>query len=126
VPVDPSYPSVRLSFLIQDSQAKVLLTQRSIASGLPQLATNIILLDHDWPVVALEAAGNLDTEANVDQSPDQLAYVMYTSGSTGNPKGVLVPHRAVLRLVKNNYFASFTSERGLSAARADLLRCRDL
>ena len=110
VPVDPSYPSVRLSFLIQDSQAKVLLTQRSIASGLPQLATNIILLDHDWPVVALEAAGNLDTEANVDQSPDQLAYVMYTSGSTGNPKGVLVPHRAVLRLVKNNYFASFTSD----------------
>ena len=109
VPVDASYPASRLTFLIQDSQAKVLLTQKSIASGLPELSTNIVILDHDWPVVALEAAGNLDAEAGASHSPDQLAYVMYTSGSTGNPKGVLVPHRAVLRLVKNNHFASFSA-----------------
>jgi amino acid adenylation domain-containing protein len=108
VPVDPSYPASRLSFLIEDSEAKALLTQRAIASDLPQLATNIIVLDHDWPVVALESPRNLDD--NAAYSPDRLAYVMYTSGSTGNPKGVLVPHRAVLRLVQNNAFASFASD----------------
>ena len=120
VPVDPSYPASRLSFLIQDSQAKALLTHRSIAAELPHLATNVIVLDQDWPVIALEAANNLDietidtgtmgTKASHAHNPDQLAYVMYTSGSTGNPKGVLVPHRAVLRLVKNNSFASFAAD----------------
>jgi amino acid adenylation domain-containing protein len=115
VPVDPSYPASRLSFLIQDSQAKVLLTHRSIAADLPQLSTNLIVLDQDWPVIALESPHNLNIEgSDIDESsthnPDQLAYVMYTSGSTGNPKGVLVPHRAVLRLVKNNHFASFAED----------------
>jgi amino acid adenylation domain-containing protein len=110
VPVDPSYPASRLSFLIQDSQAKVLLTQRAIASELPALETNVILLDHDWPVIALEAQHNMDCIPSMQHNPEQLAYVMYTSGSTGNPKGVLVPHRAVLRLVKNNHFASFSPD----------------
>ena len=108
VPVDPSYPASRLSFLIQDSEAKVLLTQRAIASELPELTTTILILDQDWPVIALESPNNLEDSA--PHSPDQLAYVMYTSGSTGNPKGVLVPHRAVLRLVQNNTFASFASD----------------
>jgi amino acid adenylation domain-containing protein len=106
VPVDPTYPESRLSFLIHDSQALALLTQRSIAGKLPQLATNVISLDADWPAIALESGKNLDPAPG----PDDLAYVMYTSGSTGNPKGVLVPHRAVLRLVKNNSFASFSSD----------------
>ncbi len=108
VPVDPAYPASRLSFLIEDSAAKVLLTQRSIASELPELATTLLILDQDWPVIALESPRNLEDLAA--HSPDQLAYVMYTSGSTGNPKGVLIPHRAVLRLVKNNSFASFAPE----------------
>ncbi|WP_263360082.1 non-ribosomal peptide synthetase/type I polyketide synthase [Acidicapsa ligni] len=106
VPVDPSYPASRLSFLIQDSQAKVLITQRSIASDLPTLNTQVISLDQEWPIVALESNTNLV----VPHQPEQLAYVMYTSGSTGNPKGVLIPHRAVLRLVKNNSFASFSAD----------------
>jgi len=110
VPVDPSYPASRLAFLIEDSQAKVLLTQRAIASELPALQTTLVLLDQDWPAVALEAQHNLDAVPVTPHNPDQLAYVMYTSGSTGNPKGVLVPHRAVLRLVKNNHFASFSPD----------------
>jgi amino acid adenylation domain-containing protein len=110
VPVDPSYPASRLAFLIQDSQAKVLLTQKAIAAELPALDTNIVLLDQDWPVIALEAQHNMDCIPASVHNPDQLAYVMYTSGSTGNPKGVLVPHRAVLRLVKNNHFASFAPD----------------
>ncbi|MBV8674397.1 MAG: amino acid adenylation domain-containing protein, partial [Acidobacteriaceae bacterium] len=104
VPIDASYPVSRLSFLLEDSQAHSLLTDRAIAAKLPQLATNIICLDADWPAIALENTGNPVHNGG----PEELAYVMYTSGSTGNPKGVLVPHRAVLRLVKNNSFASFS------------------
>jgi amino acid adenylation domain-containing protein len=108
VPVDPAYPASRLSFLIADSKARLLVTQRSIEATLPKLDLNLVVLDHDWPTVALESANNL--EADWNHTPEQLAYVMYTSGSTGNPKGVLVPHRAVLRLVKNNHFASFSPD----------------
>ena len=60
VPVDPTYPASRLSFLIDDSQAQALLTQRSIATNLPKLATNIIMLDADWPAIAIESGKNLD------------------------------------------------------------------
>jgi amino acid adenylation domain-containing protein len=106
VPVDASYPASRLSFLIEDSKAQALLTDRATAGKLPALATNIICLDADWPAIALEPSDNL----GFNGAPEDLAYVMYTSGSTGNPKGVLVPHRAVERLVKNNSFASFSAD----------------
>jgi amino acid adenylation domain-containing protein len=106
VPIDPSYPASRLTYLIEDSGAQVLLTERPIAANLPSLSTDIICLDADWPTIALQKTENLEIESG----PEHLAYVMYTSGSTGNPKGVLVPQRAVLRLVKNNTFASFSPE----------------
>jgi arthrofactin-type cyclic lipopeptide synthetase A len=62
VPVDPAYPASRLSFLIEDSQAKVLLTQRSIEAELPKLSVSLIVLDHDWPAIALESPQNLEPE----------------------------------------------------------------
>jgi amino acid adenylation domain-containing protein len=110
VPVDPAYPASRLTFLIEDSAAKVLLTQSSIAAELPALSINVVSLDQDWPVVALEATNNPPPAFAQSSASEELAYVMYTSGSTGNPKGVRVPHRAVLRLVQNNTFASFASD----------------
>ncbi|MBT9330253.1 non-ribosomal peptide synthetase/type I polyketide synthase [Paracidobacterium acidisoli] len=106
VPVDPAYPAPRLQYLVKDSGAKVLLTQQSIVAGLPALDVNIVCLDHDWPAIAVGETGNLSQDVRTDD----LAYVMYTSGSTGNPKGVLVPQKAVLRLVKNNPFASFSAD----------------
>jgi amino acid adenylation domain-containing protein len=106
VPIDPSYPAQRLSYLINDSAAKILLTRSTIAAKLPQVDINVVLLDHEWPTIALEETANLSHEGHAED----LAYVMYTSGSTGNPKGVLVPHRAIARLVKNNPFASFGAD----------------
>jgi len=106
VPIDPSYPGPRLQYLIQDSAAPVLLTNRTLAAKLPQLETNILCLDADWAAIAIEDPTNLSHEG----SAGDLAYVMYTSGSTGNPKGVLIPQRAVLRLVQNNHFASFKAD----------------
>jgi amino acid adenylation domain-containing protein len=106
VPVDPSYPLSRLSYLIADSGVQVLISQRSVISSLPELPVNVIDLDADWPAIAVKEAVNLACDAE----PGDQAYVMYTSGSTGNPKGVVVPQRAVLRLVRGNSFASFSSD----------------
>jgi amino acid adenylation domain-containing protein len=105
VPIDPNYPAPRLQYLVEDSGAPLLLTNRTLAAKLPSLHTNTVLLDADWAAIATEDLANLPH----DGSGDDLAYVMYTSGSTGSPKGVLVPQRAVLRLVQNNSFASFDS-----------------
>lgn len=106
VPLDPSYPAARLAYLIGDSGVQVLLTERSVSASLPELPVNTIRLDADWAAIATKDTEDLPVET----APEEQAYVMYTSGSTGNPKGVVVPQRAVLRLVKNNGFASFSSD----------------
>jgi amino acid adenylation domain-containing protein len=106
VPVDPAYPAPRMQYLVKDSGAKVLLTQQALAATLPELDVTLLFVDHDWPAIAVEDTKNLAQESR----PEDAAYMMYTSGSTGNPKGVLVPQRAVLRLVKNNPFASFAAD----------------
>src|SRR6185503_18353632 len=56
--------------------------------------------------IGREEGSNLELQI----SPDSVAYMMYTSGSTGNPKGALIPHRAIVRLVKNNDFTSFARD----------------
>ena len=88
VPLDPVYPRERLDIMLEDSGAKVLLTQRSLATGLPRHDADLICIEDisaDGPVQAP------DTLAG----PEDLAYVIFTSGSTGRPKGVMVSHRNV-------------------------------
>jgi non-ribosomal peptide synthetase component F len=92
LPLDPEYPSARLRFMIEDSQAPVLISEAGLRSLLP---------DYDGRVVTVDA-----TDHNFDDFPAHnpagrtssadLAYLIYTSGSTGTPKGVMVEHRNVL------------------------------
>jgi amino acid adenylation domain-containing protein len=103
VPLNPAYPKERLSFMIEETQAPVLLTQRRLAKGLPEHGARVVCLDADWPVIARESEENLDSGAKADN----LAYVTYTSGSTGVPKGVMVEHRPVVRLTKNTNYLQF-------------------
>ncbi|HEV2727514.1 MAG TPA: amino acid adenylation domain-containing protein, partial [Solirubrobacterales bacterium] len=95
VPLDPEYPRERLSFMLSDSMAAVLLTQSHLLDSLPAHSGVVFLLD--------EQRGELDSYPSEDfdpgVGPDSLAYVIYTSGSTGTPKGVAVTHRGVARLV---------------------------
>ncbi len=104
VPLDPSYPMPRLSAMLEDSQAPILLTTEQALDLLPADWGQVVLIDDDWPVIAGQSTENL---AN-DVQADNLAYVIYTSGSTGQPKGVSVPHRAVVRLVITTNFISLT------------------
>src|SRR5918992_1547869 len=91
VPLDPSYPPERLTFMLEDTQAPVLLTQARLAATLPTTAAQLLCLDRDWETIAKEPQGNLPSAV----APEDLAYVIYTSGSTGRPKGVMISHRAI-------------------------------
>ncbi|QBD77240.1 amino acid adenylation domain-containing protein [Ktedonosporobacter rubrisoli] len=95
LPLDLQYPQQRLAWMLSDAHAPLLLTRKALQARLPDFTGKIIYLDADWPSIAVQPALNLDLAL----SSQQLAYVMYTSGSTGQPKGVAVTQRNVVRLV---------------------------
>ncbi|HEY9858879.1 MAG TPA: amino acid adenylation domain-containing protein [Candidatus Obscuribacterales bacterium] len=108
VPLDPTYPSERLRFMIEDAQVPVLLTQSKYREQFQDCSVQVICLDQEWATIGQESEDNLPNQITAKN----LAYVVYTSGSTGQPKGVTVPHRAVNRLVCNtNYIQIHPSDR---------------
>ncbi|MEU8780906.1 amino acid adenylation domain-containing protein [Streptomyces sp. NPDC048637] len=101
VPLDPSYPADRTSYMLADARPELLLSTAGSAAGLPDARPRTLLLDDPGTVRALTEydAGDLtDEDRGGPLSPSNAAYVIYTSGSTGRPKGVVVPHRNVARL----------------------------
>ncbi|BAY05184.1 amino acid adenylation domain-containing protein [Anabaena cylindrica PCC 7122] len=106
VPLDIVYPQERLAFMLSDSQVSILLTQQHLVEKLPEHQATVICLDTDSKAIELENQEKVSNGAN----PENLAYVMYTSGSTGQPKGVCVLHLGVVRLVKETNYANLSSE----------------
>ena len=102
LPLDSSWPKERLSVMLEDAKAPVVLTQASLQAALPPTRASILCVD------ALPAASG--GGSNMPVSPDDLAYVIYTSGSTGCPKGVAVPHRAIVSLVRKTDYAQLTEQ----------------
>jgi amino acid adenylation domain-containing protein len=103
VPIDPEYPSGRKSFMLQDTSAKLLITQSDYLFGLDYYQGDVFAIDVQLDTI------NASAEAPVlSSSANDLAYVMYTSGSTGTPKGVMVEQRGVARLVKSANYVSFS------------------
>ncbi|MER7668259.1 amino acid adenylation domain-containing protein [Kitasatospora sp. NPDC096128] len=88
VPVDVAYPARRVAFMVADSGASLVACSAVAGDGVPQGVESIVVTD--------EGPGEAPT---LPVRPGDLAYVMYTSGSTGVPKGVAVPHRSVAELV---------------------------
>ncbi|MFB1485468.1 AMP-binding protein, partial [Corallococcus sp. RDP092CA] len=89
---DPKYPLDRLSFMLEDTQVPVVLTQDALADELPVTTQQLISLDGDWK----RAISREREDAPVTTvGAGNLAYVIYTSGSTGKPKGVAIEHRGV-------------------------------
>ncbi len=87
VPLDPQFPADRLAFMLEDSRARVLLTQPHLLGQLAQPQGLTVLL--------VEDAEGAEHNPQVNVTPEHLAYVIYTSGSTGKPKGVMVRHQAL-------------------------------
>ena len=96
VPLDPAYPKERLSFMLQDAQVAVLLTQQRLVEGLQSHGAKVVCLDTDWETIAHRSQENLASVVTADN----LAYVIYTSGSTGNPKGIGLAHRPLMNLLE--------------------------
>jgi amino acid adenylation domain-containing protein/FkbH-like protein len=100
VPLDANYPSDRLAFMLRDTKTPVVLVQQQLRDRIPAEFPNVICLDSDWKLIVQERRENPPNRTTADN----LAYVMYTSGSTGQPKGVKVWHRGVTRLVLNTNY----------------------
>jgi amino acid adenylation domain-containing protein len=105
LPLDPSYPRERLALLLADAAPAAVVGPRHLLAVLPDISSRA-------PRLALEDAREADTGADAapvcaDVPPSSLAYVLYTSGSTGAPKGVEFSHRAVVRLVRETGYVSF-------------------
>ena len=96
VPLNPAYPKERLTFMLEDIESPVLLTQRRLAKRLPMHdGTRIFYLDTGWEDIDPQCIENSTSEV----AAGNLAYVLFTSGSTGRPKGVKVEHSSVLALL---------------------------
>jgi natural product biosynthesis luciferase-like monooxygenase protein len=93
VPLDPDFPQDRIAFMLQDSQAPVIVTQQRLVGNL-KLDRNvrIVAIDTMWDEISQQSITNPVSGVK----PENLSYVLYTSGSTGKPKGVMVEHRNVV------------------------------
>jgi amino acid adenylation domain-containing protein len=100
VPLDANYPCKRLEYILEDSQSTFIVTNEKNV----ELAQNIISGSHHKPYlinIDLIPTATSDQNVNLDLGADHLAYLLYTSGSTGLPKGVIQSHRNVLHFIRN-------------------------
>ncbi|MFN7415108.1 MAG: non-ribosomal peptide synthase/polyketide synthase [Dolichospermum sp.] len=96
VPLDPEYPQERLSFILEDAQVKVLLTQQSLLDKLQSHQAQLVCLDEIWE----EIVQNNQDNPTSGVTAFHLANVIYTSGSTGKPKGVMVEHKGLCNVAQ--------------------------
>lgn len=96
VPIDPEYPAERVRFMLEDTKAVIVLTQKSLSGALPVTDTAVVHLDAEEDRVATSSGGRAQRSS---WSAEKLAYVIYTSGSTGPPKGVPIKHTSLFNLI---------------------------
>ncbi|WP_410586702.1 amino acid adenylation domain-containing protein [Amycolatopsis sp. lyj-23] len=95
LPLDPTYPADRLAFMAADSGLRVVVTTSGLAEAVPAGAGTVVCLDDD----RAEIAAASESAPAAGAGPDHLAYAIYTSGSSGRPKGALMAHRGLTNLV---------------------------
>jgi amino acid adenylation domain-containing protein len=106
VPLDTSYPAHRLSYMLQDTAASLVLTEQALAGSLAELGP--------YQAICLDQSASLSNQpvtapAEPWSAATALAYVIYTSGSTGQPKGVMVSHQGIRRLCTGCNYVQLTA-----------------
>jgi amino acid adenylation domain-containing protein len=96
VPLDPEYPEERLRFMVRDAGLELVVTKEKLASRLSDTVVMSIRLDVDWPEIANENQDNPPLLATASS----LAYIIYTSGSSGIPKGAMVTHAGMVNCLQ--------------------------
>ncbi|MEZ6139268.1 MAG: amino acid adenylation domain-containing protein [Zavarzinella sp.] len=116
VPIDPSYPSDRIEYMLHDSGAVKLITNQELRQLLntEQVDDRLLCLEDHSAAIHTQPHHRLAVAIN----PDDRAYVIYTSGSTGKPKGVVLRHRAAVNTIDwvNQQFAVFPTDRLMCVA----------
>jgi non-ribosomal peptide synthetase component F len=99
VPVDPDYPNERVTYILNDVSASIVVTNKESRQKLSaETGLQIIETSEDNSIINSQPVDN----PQVDIYPANAAYVIYTSGSTGQPKGVIIEHQNVVRLFKTD------------------------
>lgn len=107
LPLDVEYPKERIDYILSNSETKLILTTKNFENG---IITNIPKLCVDLSNKKIYNNSVSKANLNIIGLPEDMAYIMYTSGSTGSPKGVIVCNRNIVRLVKNNKFIKFEND----------------
>jgi amino acid adenylation domain-containing protein len=112
VPIDPAWPKDRVGWLLDDADVGLVLAHAPTLGGIPAGPWQVVDLAArpEDGVLRTAPRGRWPVTAGSRPAPDNLAYVMYTSGSTGQPKGVSVPHRAVVRLVCDTDYVRLSAD----------------
>ena len=117
LPLDPHDPAERIAFMLADGDVVLLLTQEKLCGNLPASVGEVVCLDQHWPAEKSETPLGLP-------EPENLAYLIYSSGSTGQPKGVAIPHRAATAML--HWADSFFKTGDWAGVLASTSICSDL
>jgi amino acid adenylation domain-containing protein len=106
LPLDTNYPQGRLAYILRDSGASLALTWGEATPAFQELGISLVRLDADWEAIAGQPKNPPESGAK----SENLIYTMYTSGSSGKPKGVGIIHSNVSRLIRNTNYVCITPD----------------